>query len=73
MTILHYIRRLFRRRPAQVEYVRETDLPADADELIRAGVITPWRVEAATGERWFSADIGAIQWYRDNLGGHRDV
>jgi len=72
MSLLHRLRRVFTRllpRPApKFEYLPESALPDDPAELIRAGVIRPWRVEC-TGERWFVADRGAIEWYKKYLGG----
>ncbi|NLS92848.1 MAG: hypothetical protein GXX96_11900 [Planctomycetaceae bacterium] len=71
MSIGTFFRRIFRRKPRptpSLDYLPESDLPGDPDELIRAGVVREWRRMAATGEAWFSADPGAVSWFRDNLG-----
>jgi hypothetical protein len=73
--ILAYIRRIFRRKPQpspRLNYIRQGDLPIDADELVRLGVVRPWRVMAATNEPWFSSERGALEWFIENLGGQAD-
>ena len=71
MAIIPHIRSLFRRRrprPApQLDYLPESCLPDDPAELLRAGVIRPWRTEAH-GEPWYVADPGAIAWYIKSFG-----
>jgi len=67
-----FINRVFGRRKApRFDYIRESDLPADPTELIRAGIIREWRVSRATNEPWFVADAGAIEWFVDNVGAGR--
>jgi len=84
-TIAAFLRRVFRRGPLthflpgfpprkpapRFEYLPESALPAEPAELLRAGVIRPWRLEGATAEQWFVAEIGAIAWYVKYLGGER--
>lgn len=76
MNICNFLRRVFHRRPKparRVEYLPASALPGDPIELERLGVVRPWRVEAATGEPWFVAESGAIQWWQKNLGGQADA
>lgn len=72
MNILHRIRRVFTRRQPQpaprIVYVPERELPADPAELVRLGVIRPWRTEC-TGMGWYTAEPGAIAWFQKNLRG----
>ena len=84
-TIRAFLRRVFRRGPLthflpgfpprkpapRCEYLPESELPDDADELVRLGIVRPWRTEHRTGEQWFTAEIGAIAWYVKYLGGER--
>lgn len=63
MNIIHRIfRRLFGTpKPVPTtDYVRESDLPGDPDELVRLGVIRPWRTECS-GERWYVKCFGGAK------------
>ena len=77
MTFLNHIHRLLRRRgpqpPPKLDYLPESTLPVDAAELVRLKIIRPWRLEHHTQEQWYTADIGAIEWFVENLGGPRDA
>ena len=71
-----FLNRVFTRRKPRptpsLEYHAASTLPADPDELVRLGVIAPWRVMAATNEAWYTAERGAVDWYVDSFGGARD-
>ncbi len=40
---------------------------AELNEMTRAKVILPWRVDGETGELWFEVDHGATDWFRKYL------
>lgn len=72
--LTHFLPGFPPRKPAPTtDYTPESALPADAAELVRLGVIRPWRTEARTGERWYTAEVGAVEWYNKYLGGRADA
>jgi len=56
-----------RKPPQQLAKIfwREDELPNDIDAMLQNGVIKNWRPEQATGFRWFTAEDGAVEWWKE--------
>ncbi|MBN2577642.1 MAG: hypothetical protein JXB10_01445 [Pirellulales bacterium] len=72
--IVSFLRRVFRkpRSTRRYEYLPASALPSDAAKLTRAGVVQPWRIDFR-GEAWFQSEVGAVEWFNENLEGANDA